>query len=245
MKPQALDTLCRQSGISGVYLMPSCSNPMGIVMPMERREALARVIERHGLILVEDDAYAFLLPREFRPLAAAIPDRTVYICGTSKSLCAGLRVAFLAFPEAFRAHLASGVTTINLKTVSFNAEIIAQLILDGRAEEIVERKKALAAERAAVYRRVFPHDDGRPAFFKWLPLPEGMDGDRLEQAARERGVHLLASRRFAVGARRPEAFARLAISSPQSEEELSRGLRTVKELIEEGAGARGGLDILV
>ena len=56
MKPQALDTLCRQSGISGVYLMPSCSNPMGIVMPMERREALARVIERHGLILVEDDA---------------------------------------------------------------------------------------------------------------------------------------------------------------------------------------------
>ena len=65
------------------------------------------------------------------------------------------------------------------------------------------------------------------------------------QAARERGVHLLASRRFAVGARRPEAFARLAISSPQSEEELSRGLRTVKELIEEGAGARGGLDILV
>lgn len=245
MKPQALDTLCRQSGISGVYLMPSCSNPMGIVMPMERREALARVIERHGLILVEDDAYAFLLPREFRPLAAAIPDRTVYICGTSKSLCAGLRVAFLAFPEAFRAHLASGVTTINLKTVSFNAEIIAQLILDGRAEEIVERKKALAAERAAVYRRVFPHDDGRPAFFKWLPLPEGMDGNRLEQAARERGVHLLASRRFAVGARRPEAFARLAISSPQSEEELSRGLRTVKELIEEGAGARGGLDILV
>ena len=245
MKPQALDTLCRQSGISGVYLMPSCSNPMGIVMPMERREALARVIERHGLILVEDDAYAFLLPREFRPLAAAIPDRTVYICGTSKSLCAGLRVAFLAFPEAFRAHLASGVTTINLKTVSFNAEIIAQLILDGRAEEIVERKKALAAERAAVYQRVFPHDDGRPAFFKWLPLPEGMDGDRLEQAARERGVHLLASRRFAVGARRPEAFARLAISPPQSEEELSRGLRTVKELIEEGAGARGGLDILV
>ena len=245
MKPQALDTLCRQSGISGVYLMPSCSNPMGIVMPMERREALARVIERHGLILVEDDAYAFLLPREFRPLAAAIPDRTVYICGTSKSLCAGLRVAFLAFPEAFRAHLASGVTTINLKTVSFNAEIIAQLILDGRAEEIVERKKALAAERAAVYQRVFPHDDGRPAFFKWLPLPEGMDGDRLEQAARERGVHLLASRRFAVGARRPEAFARLAISSPQSEEELSRGLRTVKERIEEGAGARGGLDILV
>ena len=190
------------------------------------------MIERHGLILVEDDAYAFLLPREFRPLAAAIPDRTVYICGTSKSLCAGLRVAFLAFPEAFRAHLASGVTTINLKTVSFNAEIIAQLILDGRAEEIVERKKALAAERAAVYRRVFPHDDG-------------LDGDRLEQAARERGVHLLASRRFAVGARRPEAFARLAISSPQSEEELSRGLRTVKELIEEGAGARGGLDILV
>ena len=96
-----------------------------------------------------------------------------------------------------------------------------------------------------MYRRVFPHDDGRPAFFKWLPLPEGMDGDRLEQAARERGVHLLASRRFAVGARRPEAFARLAISSPQSEEELSRGLRTVKELIEEGAGTRGGLDILV
>lgn len=72
-----------------------------------------------------------------------------------------------------------------------------------------------------------------------------MDGERLEQAARERGVHLLASRRFAVGARRPEAFVRLAISSPPTVEELGRGLRTVKALIEEETAPRGGLDILV
>ena len=174
MKPQALDTLCRQSGISGVYLMPSCSNPMGIVMPMERREALARVIERHGLILVEDDAYAFLLPREFRPLAAAIPDRTVYICGTSKSLCAGLRVAFLAFPEAFRAHLASGVTTINLKTVSFNAEIIAQLILDGRAEEIGKRRWPPNGPRCTG--GCSPTMTGGPRFSSGCPCRKGWTG---------------------------------------------------------------------
>lgn len=237
MKPEALDALCRQSGVQGVYLMPSCSNPMAIVMPEERRQALAEVIRRHSLTLIEDDAYAFLLPPDRRPLAARIPERTVYICGTSKSLCAGLRVAFMAFPAAFRPYLAGGTYTINLKTVSLNAAIIAELIHSGLAEEIVAEKIRLAEERGAVYQRVFP-ESGRPAasFFKWLPLPAGMDGDGLEQAARGRGVHLLSSRRFAVGAREQVSFVRLAISSPRDAAQLGEGLRILRDLIEDGGG---------
>lgn len=116
------------------------------------------------------------MPFCFRPTGgrwrARIPERTVYICGTSKSLCAGLRVAFMAFPAAFRPYLAGGTYTINLKTVSLNAAIIAELIHSGLAEEIVAEKIRLAEERGAVYQRVFP-ESGRPAasFFKWLPLP--------------------------------------------------------------------------
>lgn len=236
MKPEALESLCRSSTISGVYLMPSCSNPMGIVMPMERRREMAAVIRRRQLTLLEDDAYAFLLPEDYRPIATMVPEQTVYICGTSKSLCAGLRVAFLAFPAACRPYLASGVYTINLKTVSISAEIIAALIRSGKAENILEGKRALARERNEVFREVFPAVDPRPradTFFKWLPLPPDMDGDRFEQMAKERGVHLLSSRRFAVGAR-GASFVRLAISSPHSAQELRRGLQTVRSLLEKG-----------
>lgn len=153
-------------------------------------------------------------------------------------------MAFLAFPEAFRAHLASGVTTINLKTVSFNAEIIAQLILDGRAEEIVEKEKGRWPPNGPRCTGGCSPTMTAARVFQVLPLRKGWTGSP-RAAARERGVHLLASRRFAVGARRPEAFARLAISSPAKRGGAEPGLRTVKELLEEGAGARGGLDILV
>lgn len=238
MKPEALDSLCRTSAVRGVYLMPSCSNPMDIVMPMERREQLAEVIRRHRLTLLEDDAYAFLLPASYKPIAALLPEQTVYICGTSKSLCAGLRVAFLAFPDACRPYLAGGVYTINLKTVSLNAAIIAELIRSGQAEEILEIKRGLARERNRIFREIFGQADPETridSYFKWLPLPAGMDGGRFEQLAAQRGVHVLSSGRFAVGAR-DAAYVRLALSSPRSPEELRRGLTVVRDLLEEGGG---------
>ncbi|MDE6128727.1 MAG: PLP-dependent aminotransferase family protein, partial [Lachnospiraceae bacterium] len=121
MQPSALAALCKNSEIKGVYLMPTCSNPTGIFMPRDRRRELAEVARQYGLLLIEADIYSFLAPPDAEPFFSMLPEHTIHICSLSKSLCAGLRVAFVAFPEQYRDRLVSGMLNMNLKTVSFNA----------------------------------------------------------------------------------------------------------------------------
>jgi DNA-binding transcriptional MocR family regulator len=235
MLPDALDVACKTNGISGVYLMPNYSNPTSITIPMARKKEIAHIILKHNLILIEDDVYAFLLPHRPMPLASIIPENSVYICSTSKSLCAGLRVAFIVCPDGYRSQIVSGIYNINLKTPSLNAEVIAELIFSGTAEKIIQTKIDLARERKDVYSRYFPSfgaDTNNVSFFQWLPLPEHMDGKLFEEIARYRGVHVFCSDRFMVGHTDHKSFIRLALSSPTEMIELEKGLDIIKVLLE-------------
>lgn len=62
-----------------------------------------------------------------------IPEPCVYICGVSKSLCPGVRIAYLVFPEQYRKQIFHGIFNINVKTSALDAEIITELILSGDA----------------------------------------------------------------------------------------------------------------
>ena len=114
--------------IKGVYLMPTCSNPTIVYMPLQRRQKIACLAEQFPLLIIEDDIYSFLDPYHTASFFSILPKQTIHICSLSKSLCAGLRVAFLVFPLAYREILATGILDINLKTVSLNAEAISALI---------------------------------------------------------------------------------------------------------------------
>lgn len=232
MRPEALAALCRNCEVKGIYLMPTCGNPTGIHMPRERRVELAEIIKQYGLLVIEDDIYSFLSPGDSQSFFALLPDNTIHICSTSKSLCAGLRVAFLVFPGQYREQLVAGMLSINLKTVSLNAEIIAQLIIGGEADKIVEKKISLARSRNRIYRKYFPGERvDIPRFFHWVQLPGGLSGPEAELLALQRGIHILGSYRFAVGNRNPLAYVRLSIASPRSEAELEEALKALRELL--------------
>lgn len=238
MDPKALKRLCRKEAIKGVYLMPTCANPTGVTLTQSRREALAAVIRDEELLLLEDDNYSFLTPLGVLPLYALIPQQTVYICGTSNSIAAGLRVAFMVYPETRKAALLGGANTVNLKTAPINAAIIVELIVSGVAGRIIEEKKRRAAKRNAVFREQFP---GTPhfqenAFFQWLPLPDGIDGMLIETLALGAGVRVLCSKRFAV-AKETRSYIRVATCSPPTAAEFETGLGVLKKLIEAQAAA--------
>lgn len=240
MLPEALNTLCRNTALRGIYLMPACSNPTGIFMPQSRREELAEVIGRYQLLVIEDDIYSFLAPARTESFYSLLPENTFHICSISKSLCAGLRVAFLAFPEAFREPLISGMLCINLKTVSLNAEIIAELILSGEADRVAGEKLVLAKRRGRSFERYFPVEKGDiPRFFHWVRLPQGLGSQEAELLALRRGLHILGSHRFAMGKHNSPAYIRASIVSPRSEAELERGLKLLWEIVQGGSHGCG------
>lgn len=232
MSPQSLWQLCKNTEIKGIYLMPTCSNPTAVFMPVSRRQEIAEIAERFGLLVIEDDIYSFLAPGDAKPFYAILPRQTIHVCSVSKSLCAGLRVAFLAFPEKYRESLVTGMLHINLKTVSLNAEILAQLIESGRAWEIVQTKTALARRRNGVFASVFaePATDEIARFFHWIPLPGQLTAEETELLALQKGVHVLGSHRFAMHSGQKSSFVRVSVTSPETEEELRRGLLILKDI---------------
>ena len=234
MKPEALLSICKNSDVHGIYLMPTCSNPTSIFMPPDRREELANIIRQYDLLLIEDDIYSFLTPENAEPFFSMLPERTLHICSLSKSLCAGLRVAFMAFPEQYTEMLVSGVLNINLKTVSLNAEIITELIESGIAETIVNEKISLAHRRNKIYKNFFPtYDDHIERFFHWVKLPANLTSEEVEILALQRGIHILGSHRFEMGSHNQSSYVRLSIASPDSDTDLSYALETLKEIFEQ------------
>jgi DNA-binding transcriptional MocR family regulator len=232
MIPHSLLQTCRNTDIKGIYLMPTCSNPTSIFMPVSRRQEIADIVCQFHLLLIEDDIYSFLAPNGVKSFFSILPEQTVHICSISKSLCAGLRVAFLAFPTKYREALITGMLNINLKTVSLNGEIVAELIENGTAFNIVHQKIALAQKRNRIFKSIFhtPGHDNIARFFYWLPLPENLTSEEAELQALQKGVHILGSHRFAMQSTQKSSFIRVSITSPNTEDDLKKGLLILKNI---------------
>lgn len=240
MSPDGLFTVCKNTEIKGIYLMPTCANPTGIFMPQSRRLELAEIIRQFHLLVIEDDIYSFLsvygsVPPDTTPFFSLVPEQTVHICSISKSLCVGLRIAFLAFPARYRDLLVSGMLGINLKTASLNSEIIAELIESGDAENIMKQKIRSARKRNRIFQSVFPAIQTGPIerFFHWLPLPTHLTSEELELLALQRGIHVLGSHRFAMINENKSSYVRVSAASPDTEDDLKKGLLLLKNLFEE------------
>jgi DNA-binding transcriptional MocR family regulator len=234
MNPDAVQKTCKNAEIKGVYLMPTCSNPTSVFMPMERRQEIADLVHEFDMLLIEDDIYSFLAPAGVKPFFSIIPEQTFHICSISKSLCAGLRVAFLAFPAKYKDALISGMLNINLKTVSLNGEIFAELIESGKAFDILRNKITLAKKRNQIFQSIFeyPVTDEVVRFFYWLPIPNHLTSEEVELLALKNGIHVLGSHRFAMRNDQNSFNVRVSIVSPDTEDDLKKGLLILRNVLE-------------
>lgn len=72
----ALERLCISRRVRAVPAMPTLHNPLGWVMSAHRRRQLVAIARKHGLLMIEDAAYAFLAKDPPPSLAALAPETT-------------------------------------------------------------------------------------------------------------------------------------------------------------------------
>jgi DNA-binding transcriptional MocR family regulator len=238
MLPGELDKQCNQVNIHGIFLMPSCNNPTTIMMSDFRKRELAEVIRKHRLILIEDEIHVFMtagIVSDYQqPMFNLLPEQTIYICCTSKSICSGLRIAYIVYGKVFREKILRSIFNINVKTSSFNAEIITELILSGKAHEIVLLKKQLAQTANDMFFDNFPLNKnvGHPlSFYRWLPIQRHSDALELETDLQKLGIRAFHSDRFLSGQTTQDKYLRIALSSTNSLDELKVGLRILNEYL--------------
>lgn len=211
----ALELLCQRRKVRAVYAMPTLHNPLGWVMSINRRHAFAALIRRHGLLLIEDAAYAFLAPDAPPPMAALLPESTVYVSGFSKNVATGLRVGFVAAPAAWISRIERAIRATTWNTPGVMTAMVVSWLRDGTVARLEAQKREDARMRQKQVTQVFkglPCMRHPSSYFVWLPMPEDLRADQVAMALQTAGISVSTAEPFATGVQVPQAL-RLALGS--------------------------------
>jgi DNA-binding transcriptional MocR family regulator len=232
----ALERLCKSRRVRAIYVMPTLHNPLGWVMGASQRRQLVAIARRHGLLIIEDAAYAFLVEDPPAPLAALAPETTVYVSGLSKSVATGLRVGFVAAPTQWVSKLERAIRATTWNTPGVMTAIACGWLDDGTVTRLESEKRRDATARQAIAADVFarmPYVRHPASYFVWLPLPEEVRADQLATALMRDRVSVSTAEPFATSAQVPHAI-RLALGSVGLDT-LRYALEQVRRAIDEQA----------
>ena len=229
----ALEKLCQQRKVKAIYSMPTLHNPLGWVLSLSQRQRLVDIARQHELLIIEDAAYAFHANNPPPPLAVLAPERTLYISGLSKSIATGLRVGFIAAPEAMVPSLERIIRATSWNTPALMTALACRWLEDGTIARLEQQKRDDASARQQIARRVLKGMDfsgHSAAYFLWLRLPEEVRADQVVSTLLNSGISISTADPYATTEHVPHAL-RLALASVPMEQ-LESTLMTVREVIE-------------
>lgn len=207
MIPEALAAAAQAAGgkLRAVFLLPSGAGPQARIIDRDRRADLAATAADCGLLIIESDVLGPVAPTRPPPIASLAPERTLYFTGLTKCLSPGLRLGFLAMPEALAERAHNRHLSVAWMATPMIAEIAADWIDSGLADQLLAAQRQELSARNRLARRVLGWRSKGFAYglHRWLPLPEGHDERHLLSAALERDIALAPGSGFAVTDRRP------------------------------------------
>jgi DNA-binding transcriptional MocR family regulator len=204
-----LEALCRKRPVRGIYTMPTLHNPLGLVMAEADRARLAAMAEKYGFIILEDGAYSFLAEPAPPPVFTLAPQRTIYVCGLSKSVASGLRLGFMAAPPEWIADLGYAIRASTWTVSSLSIALACLWIDNGTVDQFEDRKRKDARRRQTLARRVLKDLDVRShpsSYFQWLSLPPDMRIDQVAASLERQGILVATSEAFSTSMRMPHAM---------------------------------------
>lgn len=204
--PEALEAALRRESVKFLYLVPTFQNPTGRTLSLERRTAVADLIRRHDVLLVEDDPYSALRYRgdPLPSLQSLAPEQVVYLGTLSKVLAPGLRVGYCVAPPSLRKWLVIAKQGIDLHTGSLSQALAAEYLSGGHLQKhlptIISLYRPRQEAMLEALERFFPPGFhwSRPqgGMFIWAEGPPGLDMSEVYPRAVARNVAFVPGRYF-------------------------------------------------
>ncbi|WP_129139523.1 PLP-dependent aminotransferase family protein [Modicisalibacter coralii] len=196
------------------FLQPNAQNPTGSTMSLGNMHRLLSLAERYGITLVEDDAFADILPRGSGHLAALDEfERVIYVGTFSKTLSTGLRSGYVVGSVK----LINSLTDIKMLTVvntsTFNERVIHEMIIRGRYRRHLFqlREKVAKASAAAIQTLkeagVKAYGGPNGGYYMWACLPQAIDTMNLARKASEEGIFIAPGAIFSLRPNGPDSSA--------------------------------------
>lgn len=231
--PEAFDEACRRARPAALYCVPTLDNPTTATLSLARRQAVVETARRHGLAIIEDDAYAALPPEAPIPLASLAPDITWHVATVAKCLTPALRIAWIVAPNLSGAlQLSQELRAASMMASPILARLAADWLLDGTLDHVLAAIRRETAARQGLAVDILAGQDIASvpdAYHLWLRLPEGWTGGELAARASLAGLALVPETAFA--SRPPEAAVRISLGAAPDRSTLADGLRLIAALL--------------
>jgi len=234
----ALDDLKRK-GIRPkyIYTIPTVQNPTGTILPVERREAMLRLSEAHGVPIFEDDCYCDLIWSGERPPALyAMSKRggVIHIGSFSKSIAPALRVGYIVAPWDVMSRMLALKTDAG--TGALEQMVLAEYCATHFSRHVPALRRSLRAKLETLMESLNEHfgtavefDDPKGGIFLWVKLPDGVDTMKLYEPALAAGVAINPGPQWSVNQGHARSRMRLCFASP-SHEEIHQGVAALAEV---------------
>lgn len=232
--PEALEEACQRRKVAAYFAVPTLANPTVGVMSEGRRRDLAAIARRHDVTIVEDDAWGPVMENRPIPIAAILPEQTIYLTTFTKCIMPGLRAGYMVVPPRLLPAVTGRIIAFSWMATPLMGELANRWVMDGTARELVDWQRRELALRHAIVREVMQGFDwhGHPASLHfWLRLPDGWDPASLLDHARARGVAIASPQPFTTQDAEIPNAVRIAVCGHGDLEHLRRALMTIRDLL--------------
>lgn len=230
--PDQIASLVSQHHPKLLYCNPVMLNPANVTLSEERRHQLVHVARQHRLPIIEDDAYGMLPTKAPPAIASLAPELTYYLAGFSKTLGAGLRVAYLVAPSArIGARLAVTLRTTTVMASPITTALASCWIMDGTADLALSltREESIARQKIAADVLHNAHYWADPeSFHIWLSMPPKWGRAAFAATMRAQGINVVVSDAFSTDSKPPEAV-RLCLGGPFSRKQMTYSLQVISD----------------
>lgn len=135
---------------SVLFVNPTFQNPTGTSMPSEQRNLLLEKCQHYRLPIIEDDIFRDLWLDEPPPLPLKSLDKNgqvLYIGSFSKTIAAGLRIGWLAGPEAVIKRLSDVRMQTDYGSSYLSQIVVKELLASGLYEKHLQKVRRRLREK--------------------------------------------------------------------------------------------------
>jgi len=191
-----LEKTVRDKRIKLVYTVPTFQNPSGITYSTKKRKDVANILEKHDIILIEDNPYYELrFAGEDLPLIRNfLEDNSILLGSFSKTISPGLRLGWICTTNEIMEKIIISKQASDLHSNYLAQRIAYQYLIDNDIDEhIVKIRDAYKIRRDLMVSMISEHFPEEIEFtkpeggmFLWITLPEKISSlDLFEYAIKE------------------------------------------------------------
>ena len=239
MLPQSLEQACKKQSIKMLVVVASHQNPTTAIMSSARRQAIATIVKKYSLWLVDDDVYGFL-SADLPAISNFVPQQSFYLNSLSKSMFPGLRVGYIVSPASFKQRIDDEIRNSIWMPVPLTLALAARLIHSGQSLKIQQLQSQLAMQRQKLAARLLDGCDymAQPnSYHLWLNLPQPWSSEQFSQALKQQGILVSSADYFCAQYQQQTAAVRISLMATNTEQELSYALKRIRRLVFTGPSA--------